>query len=502
MSRVALSNTLFARTAALLATVACGLLATTPAALAQSTAIVQQLRVAPGGVPFTGQADLRFALFGAQTGGSILTPVVEVTGVPVVNGVCLASIDFGNRDQFTGQPLWMMVRMRPTGSTRAFTLLPRHPLSIAGATHGAAGGELEGTQGPVGEAGPQGLAGPQGAVGAVGAVGPSGPVGPVGPTGATGPQGAVGPQGATGIAGAAGADAPKLNPLRVGANRWYLAYYAEQASGAITTGPGSSAIAFDGQHLWISLGFPSVSLMRVDPATRATTTFSLPLTTAPVRIVPVGSTLWLLSSQGLLPFSTSSNTSGSLIATGAGGTDMLFDGQSLWITGTANNLLFKASPSTGAELAAYALTSPKYLAFDGASLWVSESTASRIAKIDPTTGAVLTRVSMGVPTGVVTFDGTNVWAFGGSSGTCAVIAPSSASIVRTISMSGMAGAAVTDGRAMWVIEPNSSLGSEIFDLTTGVKLGTVRDSGGLSWGAAFDGVNVWVIRLLQDPLIR
>ena len=80
------------------------------------------------GTPYSGSADLRFALFDAATNGNQLGPLITVSNVTLTNGLFTAPIDFGS--VLTGQALWLRVSVRaPAGSGSYTTLSPRQPLT-------------------------------------------------------------------------------------------------------------------------------------------------------------------------------------------------------------------------------------------------------------------------------------------------------------------------------------------------------------------------------------
>ena len=98
-------------------------------AAAQGTAITYQGRLLDGTNPVTGNFDLRFHVYSAATGGSILGGPVTNAPVPVTNGLFTVMIDFG-AGVFTGSSNWLQVGVRTNGSTSAYTALsPRDQLT-------------------------------------------------------------------------------------------------------------------------------------------------------------------------------------------------------------------------------------------------------------------------------------------------------------------------------------------------------------------------------------
>ncbi|USO00071.1 MAG: tail fiber domain-containing protein [Phycisphaeraceae bacterium] len=146
-----------------------------------SQAFTYQGLLHEGGGPYTGNADFKFHVYDAATGGLELTDQVLWTG-PVADGVFTTEVDFGSF-VFLGDAVWLEVEVRtPAGGGGAYTTLtPRQRIAATPyALYALAGNE--GPQGPVGPQGPQGADGPPGAQGPQG---PQGPVGPEGPAGTT-----------------------------------------------------------------------------------------------------------------------------------------------------------------------------------------------------------------------------------------------------------------------------------------------------------------------------
>jgi hypothetical protein len=98
-------------------------------AVAQGTAITYQGRLLDGADPVTGYFDLRFHVYSAATGGSVLGGPVTNAPVAVTNGLFTVVIDFG-ANVFTGSSNWLQVGVRTNGSTSAYTALsPRDQLT-------------------------------------------------------------------------------------------------------------------------------------------------------------------------------------------------------------------------------------------------------------------------------------------------------------------------------------------------------------------------------------
>jgi len=139
------------------------------------TTFTYQGQLTSGGSPANGDFDIEFALYISASGGTAVD-TVDVSGIAVSEGLLNASVDFTDVP-FNGQALWVEARVRPGGTTGAYTVLsPRQALTATPYALFA----LAGNRGPVGPAGPTG---PQGSKGDVGPAGPQGSAGPQGPPG-------------------------------------------------------------------------------------------------------------------------------------------------------------------------------------------------------------------------------------------------------------------------------------------------------------------------------
>lgn len=81
------------------------------------------------GEPASGLHDFTFWLYRDAVGGTATTPPLQLTNVPVSNGVFTVTLDFG-QNTFVGEAAWLEVAVRNTSSTAEFTALsPRQPLA-------------------------------------------------------------------------------------------------------------------------------------------------------------------------------------------------------------------------------------------------------------------------------------------------------------------------------------------------------------------------------------
>src|SRR6478736_3051163 len=94
---------------------------------AQGSAFTYQGQLNANGAPASGSYDLRFAIYPAFNGGSILGSAVTNTAVVVSNGFFTVTLDFGI-SVFTGQPRWLELGAATNRNGSFETLLPRQKL--------------------------------------------------------------------------------------------------------------------------------------------------------------------------------------------------------------------------------------------------------------------------------------------------------------------------------------------------------------------------------------
>lgn len=140
-----------------------------------STAFTYQGRLNASGTPANGDFDFRFTIHNAVQGGVTVAGPLFESSATVAKGLFTVTLDPGS-DVFNGEPRWLEIGVKSSGSGGAYTVLsPRQqftatPYSVFSAL-------------PVG---PQGPSGPQGSTGAQGIAGPQGNPGPQGAQGAPG----------------------------------------------------------------------------------------------------------------------------------------------------------------------------------------------------------------------------------------------------------------------------------------------------------------------------
>src|SRR5437764_13504034 len=94
------------------------------------TTFSYQGRLADGGSPATGKYDLRFSLFDDKAAGIQIGATLTTNGVPVTNGLFIATLDFGGA-AFVGDGRWLEISARSNGVVSFILLTPRQPLTAS-----------------------------------------------------------------------------------------------------------------------------------------------------------------------------------------------------------------------------------------------------------------------------------------------------------------------------------------------------------------------------------
>lgn len=131
--------------------------------------ITYQGQLVDGGSPANGSFDFQFALYTSAKDG-VAVDTLDIPDLAVSGGLVNATLDF-TEVPYSGQALWIEVRVRPGASTDSFTTLaPRQALNAAPYALFALGGNA----GPPGPPGMNGMPGTNGIDGAPGVPGPPG----------------------------------------------------------------------------------------------------------------------------------------------------------------------------------------------------------------------------------------------------------------------------------------------------------------------------------------
>ena len=97
------------------------------------TSFSYQGQLNSAGAPYSGTADLRFTLYDAASGGSVVGAPVSAINLTAVDGLITTTLDFG-AVAFNGPPHWLHIEVKTpsTGGAGPYTPLnPRQPVSPA-----------------------------------------------------------------------------------------------------------------------------------------------------------------------------------------------------------------------------------------------------------------------------------------------------------------------------------------------------------------------------------
>jgi hypothetical protein len=94
---------------------------------AQGTAFTYQGRLNAGGTPASGDYDLSFAVYDADSAGNLVAGPITNSPVAVSNGLFTVTLEFG-AGVFTGDPRWLEIAVATAGSGAFETLSPRQSL--------------------------------------------------------------------------------------------------------------------------------------------------------------------------------------------------------------------------------------------------------------------------------------------------------------------------------------------------------------------------------------
>ena len=243
---------------------------------------------------------------------------------------------------------------------------------------------------------------------------------------------------------------PYINPLRVATLRWYE---GNDTGAGLSFGQPAGALAFDGAHMWTTVGN---SLIKFRPS----------------DIVILGT------------FSTQ-----------AGGTagPLTFDGANIWVGISDNPLLLKFRASDGALIGTFSLSGiAQELAFDGVHIWATIGT--KLVKLRPSDGVIVEVVDFGTPAQGLAIAESWVWVtlsngtvmrafrFGFDDG---ILGPYNVGI----NPKGIA----FDGVNMWIANSGNKFITKLRG-SDGAFLGNFNISVNIGFPSriAFDGANIWV----------
>jgi hypothetical protein len=363
---------------------------------------------------------------------------------------------------------------------------PQGPPGIKGDT---------GSQGIQGEPGVPGIQGERGLQGVQGEPGPQGLQGEPGPRGEKGDQGDPGPQGEPGPGGSV-----DLKARKAALRHWYRQ--------DCPIGVAPHAIAFDGEHLWITdPGEGNVIRVDADGCTRKAT-FRLG---GSLGAMTFNGSVLVARSQSILKLNVADGSLTTAYELPFPASDVLFDGTYIWVASADVDSVTRIG-KTGSETFRTTGRGPSTLAFDGAHIWVANFESRNITKLRASDGEIVGTFQVGTVDDLpgtaaspvaIAFDGSSMWV----ASTDQLHRVASDGLALPVAMNLSPTALAFDGIHMWVAVAGQ-------DATTPGTLRKFRADGlnvievatlpigGDPRGLAFDGTNMWLANGADGTITR
>ena len=189
-----------------------------------------------------------------------------------------------------------------------------------------------------------------------------------------------------------------------------------------------------------------------------------------------------------------------------GGSDMAFDGTSLWLSRQSNDTIYELD-SIGTVLSSFVTpgNNPTGLTFDGTNLWLADNNADTIYELD-TAGNVLSSFSTASfgSTGAVglTFDGTNLWLADQDTDTIYEL-DTAGNVLSSFATPGTNPKGLTwAGTSLWLIDHVDQLIYELNPADGTVLSSFAAPAPGGPVGITFDGTDFWLADTDSDDIYQ
>jgi hypothetical protein len=307
------------------------------------------------------------------------------------------------------------------------------------------------------------------------------------------------------------ADGPALlggrNPQQIAMLQWYE---ASQTSETIETEDGPSALAFDGDHIWVSQ-YNHDYLLKIRASDGyEEASFSAYGMSLPVDLVFDGLRVWALCSPAGLPELTGRDARDGTHAgigeldssrriTGTVGYDLLYDGLYLWAATDThlNRVRITDSGPLTWQRDAYNIQA-RALAFDGTYIWAASASGNNLIKLTRH-GVPMGTYAVGNSPKALVFDGVNIWIANGN-GTVTKVRAADGVALGTYTVGSQPRAMVFDGFHIWVVNEGDDTVTKL-RAWDGVVVGTFP-TGNSPRAIVFDGAHVWVANYDDDTLSK
>jgi DNA-binding beta-propeller fold protein YncE len=208
------------------------------------------------------------------------------------------------------------------------------------------------------------------------------------------------------LATLAGAQPPVVNNLQLAVNKTYL---ANQIT-SFPTGNGPSALAFDGEHMWVANSVDG-TVMKLDTST-GQVLGTYPAGKTPMALAFDGANIWVASAgDGLLyKLRASDGTSVLTVPFASPNNDnqvaLVFDGTNIWAFSLQDRNLTKVRAADGMIQGSFREGANAAMAFDGQYIWLAQG--SGFHRIRASDGTDAGEVNLGCSIVSAAFDGTYV----------------------------------------------------------------------------------------------
>ncbi len=188
-----------------------------------------------------------------------------------------------------------------------------------------------------------------------------------------------------------------------------------------------------------------------------------------------------------------------IIPVGQTPTDIIFDGQRLWVANSADDTVQSIEPGTGRTGTAIPVgQEPLVLLFDGENVWVANAAEGTVQSFNPQTGEVNAPIPVGEQPHGLAFDGQRLWVTNNADNTVQVVDVETGQSVFVVPV----GEAPEDilfawGR-VWVTNYLANTVQALDPQTGEILLTTPTGSGPVA--LAFDGARIWVINYLSNSI--
>ena len=297
--------------------------------------------------------------------------------------------------------------------------------------------------------------------------------------------------------------------------RWYE---VSDIGFKVSVGDEPSAIAFDGEYLWVAnRGDEEESdddaLTKINPST-GYTAGSVKVGTNPVAIVFDGKSLWVANqdSDNITKFDINKTNKKTLSANGERPVALSFDGKYVWVLVEGSDSVVRYNVSTEKAVdedgnSSNGITGisvgdrPTAIAFDGTMMWVLHSGNNNITRINSSTATVVDTLSKGDGQSDIVFDGQNMWVTDeGDDSVIKIRASDGMTLGRYDSKGDRPEALAFDGRAIWIANKRDDEVTKLKS-SNGELIGTFA-VGGSPVAMAFDGTDVWEVAKDDDQIIK